>query len=179
MTYQVTAANLNELGANYIAVWHPVISGVTYDIVQLFDVVRYPLRNVVTQDDLVKHHKDLTDLLFSGETDYQTYIEQAFEDMFQWLDSKGTRPALVMSSEDLRRPIEHLALQKIFLSRAKEFEPPDRWASLATFHRNEFERWAQAAPLVYDYDESGTADGTSNTGNTGEEGKSTGFRWRV
>ena len=170
MTYSLAAGNADLLAVHYAAVWHPVISGVTYDFPQLFDVVRYPLRNMVTQDDLVKHHKDLTDLLFTGETDHQVYIEQAFEDVFQWLDSKGNRPALVLTGEDLRRPIEHLALHKKFIAIAKEHDPPDRWRSLADYHRSEYERWIQSAAFVYDVDQSGSADGTSTEDTTGEEG---------
>ncbi len=177
ITYAIVAGNTDLLGSNHIAVWYPVIGGVTYDFVQLFDVVRYPLRNNVQQADLVLHHPDLSNVLFTGEASFQVYTEQAFEDVYQWLDAKGKRPALVLSSEDLRRPIEHLALHKAFMARTND--PEDRWGMLAAFHLKEYDRWISSAALVYDTDQSGSADGTATDGNTGEEGGSLGFRFRI
>lgn len=178
LTYALSAANANLLASNYVAIWHVIASGVTYDFVQLFDVVRYPLRSNVIQADLEKHHKDLSDYLLTGESNAQVYIEQAFEDVYQWLDNKGNRPFLVLSVEDLRRPIEHLALEKIF--RPKSKNEGDREDRRATYHRAEYERLIQSAALVYDLDQSGSADGTSAFGNEGEEGsQGLGMRWRI
>lgn len=178
MTYSFTAANAANLDANYTAEWNATVSGVVYDAVQLFDVVRFPLYNSVNQADLVKYYPDLADTLFSGESDFQAYIEQAFEEVYAHLDNKGKRPYLVLSREDLRRPTEHLALQKIFQSRRKEIG--DKWDIRFEFHRLEYHRWVSETRFVYDEDESGTADGTSSlTPGSGEEGHGGGWRWRI
>lgn len=177
MTYAVVAGNTNLLGANYSAVWHAVISGVTYDFVQLFDVVRFPLRNMVRQADLLEHHPDLTDLLPASEANFQVYCERAFMRVYQWLDSKGRRPYLVLSSEDLRLPIEHKALELIFRPRSRE--DGDRWWSLAEHHATEYDKTLSAMSIVYDEDQSGTADGTAGYEKAGEERSIAAAAWKI
>ena len=178
MTYALSAANAASPGANYSAVWNPTIDSVVLEFFQLFDVVRYPLINVVQQADLVKHHADLTDVLFSGESNYQDYIEQAFQDVYQVLENHGKRPYLVMDNDSLRRPIEHKALALIFRARFKEEN--DRWWNYWQIHETEYNDWMQAANFVYDWTESGTADGTSNYDSlSGEEGHNVGPKYRI
>jgi len=146
----------------------------------LFDVVRVPFRNVVIQADLVFHHKDLTDLLATGESDTQVYIKQAGEDVQQYLDAKGNRPFLVLNPAACRRAIEHRALELFFFAKSKSTE--DRWYALYQAHQNSYHTELQALGplLVYDYDESGTADGTSAYGKSGEEGsQNVGMRFRI
>lgn len=178
MSYELSAANAANLGANYQAEWTFTDGTTTWERIQLFDVVRFPLYNVVTQADLVLHHNDLTDVLFSGESTAQVYIEQAFQDVFQFIDAKGKRPWLVLSAEDLRRPIEHRALELFFFSRFKQ--EGDRWWLLMAHHRDAYATWMQMANFVYDGDDSGTADGTDNeSGTSGEEGRNFQITWRV
>jgi hypothetical protein len=180
MTYALIAGNTSELGANYIADVAYVVSGTTYDARFLFDVVRTPLLNVVLQADLVFHHPDLTDLLTSGESNAQTYIKQAFEDVCGFIDSRGDRPYLVLNSEQLRRPIEHRALALFFFAKQKTLD--DRWGTYAASHESSYQSALAALgpKLVYDFNNSGTADGTDAEGKAGEEGaKNYGLRYRV
>lgn len=180
MTYTLVSGNTSELGANYVADVAYVVSGTTYDARFLFDVVRVPLLNVVLQADLVFHHSDLTDLLTGSESNAQTYIKQAFEDVCSFIDSRGDRPYLVLNSEQLRRAIEHRALALFFFAKRKTDE--DRWAGYAASHESSYQaELASLGPkLVYDFDQSGTADGTSAEVKSGEEGrKNYGLRIRV
>lgn len=180
MTYQLSAANAAELGANYTATVKYVVSGTTYRGRFLFDVVRHELVNPVQPSDLTRYHYDLTDLLMSGESNAQTYIVEAFIDVCEWLDSLGNRPYLALDSAVFRRAIEHKALERFFMARQKSAD--DRWATFADKHRGEYEREkASLGPrLVYDFDQSGTADGTSAEAKSGEEGAlHTGLRYRV
>lgn len=167
LTYALTAGNAAELGANYTADVKYYVSGVEYHGRFLFDVVCSQLTNPVTTADLVKHHPDLADIYFSGDSSTaEVYIEQSFEDVYQYIDSKGRRPFLVMGSDDLRRPIEHLALAKFFLARIKQED--DRWSVYHKFHLSQFEQWISTAQFVYDEDQSGTADGGDAQGAGGE-----------
>lgn len=180
MTYALIAGNTSELGANYVADVAYVVSGVSYDARVLFDVCRVPLRNVVIQADLAFHHADVADFLAAGESNTQSYIKQAFEDVCTYIESKGNRPYLVLHSEALRRAVEHRALALYFFSKRKNAE--DRWGSYAADHLVSYEREIQAvgSRLVYDLDQSGTADGTTVEGATGEEGsRHFGLRYRV
>lgn len=179
MTYTLTAANAAVLGANYSVQW--VVTDSNADVwerLQLFDVVRYPLYNVVIQADLVQHHPDLTSYLLSTESNAQAYIERAFHDVYQVLELKGFRPYLVLSPEDLRMPIEHLALAKFFAARRNE--TGDRWDILYQYHWGEYHNWSNATQFTYDRDESGTADGTSDTDSrVGEDGHNIGPSYRI
>lgn len=176
--YQLASSVADEYGSNWTAHWE-LTSGIgQHTCLQMFDVVRYPLQNPVEQTQLVRHHEDLADVLFSGQSDYSKQIELAFEDVYYMLESKGRRPNLVLSSEDLKRPIEHLSLHKIFLSRFKE--EGDRWWLLADYHLKQYHAWAQSMNFVYDEDNSGTVDGVSEFDSiSGEEGAGASIRWRI
>lgn len=180
MTYTLTSGNAGELGANYTADVAYVVSGTTYSARFVFDVVRVPLRNVVIQSDLTKHHIDLTDLLASGESNTQTYIAQAFEDVCTYLEGRDIRPYLALNPEVFRRSIEHRALELFFGAKTKQ--PEDRWALLRDRHATAYNTELQAlgTRLIHDIDQSGTADGTSTEGASGEEGsRNTGFSFRI
>lgn len=180
MTYALVSGNTDDLGSGYTADVSYVVSGVTYTGRFLFDVVRQPLLNVVLQADLVFHHSDLTDLLTGSESNAQTYIKQAFEDVCSFIDARGDRPYLVLNSEQLRRAIEHRALSLFFFAKRKSDE--DRWGTYAASHENSYQaELASLGPkLVYDFDQSGTADGLSAEGKSGEEGrKNYGLRIRI
>ena len=179
MTYALVAGNTATLGANYIADVAYTVSSVVYDARFLFDVVRAPYRNVVVTADLALHHVDLTDYLNSSESSSaQTYIEQAGEDVAQFLHNKGRREYLVLDMGDLRRPIEYLALSKIFFAKSKnEGDKFDRWFK---HYLSAYEGALAAINLVYDEDDSGTADGTSETDSeSGEDGTRFGARIHV
>ena len=177
-TYTLTAANADELDANWKAEWKPVISSTTYHMVQLFDVVRYPLRNMVIQADLIVLHPDLTDLLLGAASDFQSFIERAFEDVYMFVDAKRKRPWLHLDSEELRRPVEHRALELIYNSVRKNDD--DRYSALMNYHRDELHKWLSSTNFAYDADDSGDIDGTTTTGaQAGEEGRGSGVRWRT
>lgn len=178
LTYALSAGNSSVLGANYTAKWLVTYQSVVYPVIQLFDVVRTPLLNVVVPADLARRHPDLTDSLYSTESNAQKYIEDAYFDVFQIIDAKGKRPHLVLSSESLRRPIEELALSKFFAARIKTRD--DRWAYLYEMHKSEFDRTIQTIPYVYDIDDSGTVSGTSEyVSGLGEEGRTFVAGWKV
>lgn len=174
ITHTLAAANLDQYATNYRAHFKMTYSSTVYDYLVLFDIARFVFRNVVVHADLVKHHADLGNLLFSGESDTQAYIELAFEDVYARLESRGKRPYLVLDSESLRRPIEHLALYKFFRARQKNTE--DRFAGLADYHLEQFEIWFQTSTFIYDEDESGTADSSDTDATAGEEGSGGGLR---
>jgi len=179
LSYALTAGNAITLGANYVADVKYYVSGVEYHGRFLFDVVRSQLANPVISADLIRHHPDLADVYFTADSaTAQVYIEQAFEDVWQWIDSRGRRPYLVMSNEDMRRPIEHLALSRFFLPRVKATD--DRWSVYMKYHLDKYDDWIKTVNLVYDEDQSGTADGTSEfDGGTGEEGRNFQYRYSV
>ena len=178
MTYTLIAGNTSDLGAGYIADVVYVVSGATYDGRFLFDVCRVPLHNVVIAADLGLHQYDYADYLNSGETAMQ-HITRAFQDVCGFLHGRGQREYLVLNSEELRDAIEYASLARIFGSHLAA--SGDRTAALHEHYRNLYAAalTALGPKLVYDLDQSGTADGLSLEGPSGEEGAiSTGYRIR-
>ena len=170
MTYALVAGNTSLLAANYTADVAYTVSGTVRDANFVFDVCRRPPRNVVIQADLVFHHVDLTDLLTGAESNTQAYIRQSYEDLLVFLDGKSIRPYLVLNAEVMRRSIEHRALELFFFSKKKNDE--DRWAALERSHGQAYhtERDTLGERLIFDQDQSLTADGTATEGASGEEG---------
>ena len=179
MTYALTAGNTAELGANYKVDVAYVVSGVTYRGQSVFDVVRRGLQHTVIAADLAQHQHDYADYLNSGES-AQTHITRAYLDVCSFLQSQGRRPYLVLDPEEMRDAIEYGSLARIFGSHSAG--ESDRTAGLRDRYLN-LTATAMAAlgpKLVYDMDQSGTADGTSVDALTGEEGGiSTGYRIRI
>lgn len=162
MTYALTAGNADLLPgygdayAPWTAEWTVTDSnGTVRTFLTTFDVVLFPIYNVVTQADLVNHHKDLTDSLFTGESDAQLYIDMAQEDIYRRLENAGNRAWLIIDSETLRRPTEHLALAKYFASRITG-EINDRWKDLRDYHQKEADSWFDGTRFTYDFNQTGS-----------------------
>ena len=178
MTYALAAGNADTLGVNYTATVAYVVSSTTYDGMFLFDVVRRPIPNVVIQADLVKHHSDLADILFSGESNFQDDIEGAYCDWYMAVWNKTKRPWLILHPEEMRNAVEHLALAKIFFQRVKQ--DGDRWDRFHKFHLEQYQNWFANFVPAYDEDSSGTIDGGSQEGHGGESERAIGQPgWRV
>lgn len=161
MTYALTAGNADALPAYgdayapWKAEWTYTYGGVVTVFVSLFDVVMYPLYNVVTSADLIYHRFDLASS-YGGETSAQVYIDQAFEDIYLSFCSSGKRPWLTLDSTVLRRPIEFLALHKYFRARTKG--DSDRWALDAKYYYDLYETRMRSLPVTYDLDMTGNAN---------------------
>ena len=171
LTYQIASGNTGVLGVNYRAHWKITITGANPAVLEFFsffDVVRMPLWNIVRQDDLTKYHPGITDLLFTGESDYQDTIELAFSDVFEMLEARGKRPHLILDAQSMRKPVVHRALYLIFMARAKNAE--DRHSFWAAHHLSEFNRWFASTTFIYDEDQDGHASTSETDAQGGEEG---------
>jgi hypothetical protein len=164
MTYAISAGNADMLqgqfgayapwSAEWTVNYNAGAGNSTY--IQLFDVVRWPIYNVVTTADLLIHRPDLASAYFTGETSAKSYIDQGFDDVYRKLSSLGNRPYLVIDSEQLRRPVEHAALQIFYEARVRS--AGDRWEKYFIYHRDQFDRWFMGKTFTYDFDQSGTVD---------------------
>ena len=119
----------------------------------MFDVVQWPVANVVRQSDLQNHEPDLLSTLFTTETTAQAYIDLAFEDVCRRIEQAGNRPFLYINSEDLRRPTEYLALSKFFRARRKE--KGDKWDMLFHAFDSDYEDWFTSTKFIYNISQTG------------------------
>lgn len=65
ITYTFSASDNDTLDENYKLVLSYTVSGEVKQYVELFDVVRYPLKNVVSDEDLFKYISELSDNVFT------------------------------------------------------------------------------------------------------------------
>lgn len=159
MTYTLTAANADELAANWTADVSYTVSGVVYRGRFVFDVVLVPIVNVVEHADLLLHHVDLAALFTGGETTTQSYIEKAFIDVATFLDARDIPPNLTLNPDALRPGVEHRALELFFGDKVRTAD------DMFVLHRDRHavayasELLRLGALIIHDADESGTADG--------------------
>lgn len=159
MSYVLSAGNANILPpygegyAPWTANWFFTSGGVAYQKITTFDVVQWPIYNVVRTSDLANHYPDITSTLFTAESSTQSYISEAFIEVRQRLDNNGNRPWLVIDSEQVRKPVEYLALSKFFEARAKDNTGKD----FLRFQRNQkrFDDWFTTTKFVYNYEQTG------------------------
>lgn len=92
---------------------------------EYFDVVRRPLRSVITEDifEQVDPNLDLT--LPSGETTYAKWINDAWYEIIARIRAMGNRPALILDSQALGIPHKFKTLANYCFMQAKR--PDDLW----------------------------------------------------
>jgi hypothetical protein len=158
----VSAANAATLDQDYFAVWEwDAADGVQhYRRRQEFDVVRYCIYPVVTDQDLMVSIPDMQAYLPARagvklQSSWQPQIDKAFTIIQRRLLDNGNRPCLVLDSEELRQVHEKLCLYMICLA-ILSLTGGDIWSKLAERYLEEYEaEWARLR-LSYDASDDGT-----------------------
>jgi len=131
-------------------------------------LVRRTLYPVVTDADLFRRHSDLPQLLSTGTTSYQDYLDEAWATIINRLVAQGRRPYLVIQPSAMRDVHIALTLQLIFLDFQTSAGEGGRWQALAEHYGRAYtETWGQ---LRFSYDE---ADENKINPNTKKSGTST------
>jgi hypothetical protein len=152
--YQLAAVTTTaeQLGEGWLVEWALVMP----------DTVRHTFRNdaalcrrtlypVVSDADLTQRHSDLPNLLASGVTSYQAYLDEAFATIGNRLIAQGRRPYLIIQPSALREAHVAMALHLIFLDYATSAGDSSRWQVLADHYSRAYtEAWNQ---LKFTYDE--------------------------
>lgn len=140
--------------------WNLVGSGFDYTFDRQAALCRRRLFPVITDTDLTARHSDLTNIRPPSMTSFQSYIDEAWNDLLFQLRQKGTIPELVTSPEDLRQVHLFLTLKLIFTDFAIRFGDGSRWPSLAEMYGKEARSAFSQLSLVYSSDDSGNSDGS-------------------
>lgn len=136
--------------------WTFTVSSVEYTFQNHFDVVASKIVNPVIQADLEKNHPNLSDDLWSGETNFQTQIDKAFDYVRGRIKNKGLRAHLIIDAEQIKTAIEWKAMELIFFDFVRE--PNDQWDMRYQEAKAAFEEEFSSINFVYDTGDDGVAD---------------------
>lgn len=156
MTYTLDSAYTADLWENALIEIEYVISSITYKMVRLFDVVLNKLKSSVLDSHLKDYYPLLADEIWSGETNYDDQIQEAFLEVKRDIKDRGRRPAMIIDGEQIRELIIAKAFEIIFFSMIKE--EGDKWFIR---HEKEAQRYKDKITKLlihYDVDESGTIE---------------------
>jgi hypothetical protein len=153
-TYSLAAAatTAEQLGEGWLVEWALVMPDtVTHTFRNDAALCRRTLYPVISDADLTMRHSDLPNLLASGTTSYQSYLDESFATLCNRLISQGRRPFLVIQPSALREAHVALTLHMIFLDFSTSAGDSGRWQALADHYLRAYtEAWNQ---LRFTYDE--------------------------
>jgi hypothetical protein len=116
--YSIGAVTLaaEELEEAWLFEWALVMGDtITHTFRNEGGCVRRKLYPVITDDDLLRRHTDLSDLRPSGLSSFQDYIDEAWAELQNRIVGDGQRPYLVMSPSAFREPHIYKTLELMFL----------------------------------------------------------------
>jgi len=119
----------------------------------LFDIVLYKLINNVTDDDLKKYKPTLASDIWTGHTNYQAQIDEAFNLVKRDIKNMGKRPNLIIDSSQIRELIILRAFSIIFNDFSSS--PEDIWYARYLSTQEEYKRALDNTVFKYDEDEDG------------------------
>lgn len=79
-----------------------------------FDVVKWKIHANVIDSDLEKYYPDIQDHLWTGQANYSTQIQLAWQDVKRDIKAKGRRPSLIVVDADIKKLIELKSFVHIF-----------------------------------------------------------------
>ena len=161
MTYTLPAANTATLWENAIIEITYTISSVDRKMVRFFDVVRNKISPCIVDADLKEYYPELADEIWSGETNYDDQIQEAFKILKRDLKNKGRRPHMLIDGSQLRIPLIHKTFEIIFRGFFKE--AGDKWHELYKEHEQKFKDEFADLVIKYDSDEDGNIDRDEKT----------------
>jgi hypothetical protein len=151
-TLAAVTTTAEQLGEGWLVEWSLVMPDtVTHTFRNDAALCRRTLYPVVADADLTQRHSDLPNLLASGVTSYQSYLDEAFATIGNRLIAQGRRPYLIIQPSALREAHVAMALHLIFLDYATSAGDSSRWQVLADHYSRAYtEAWNQ---LKFTYDE--------------------------
>jgi len=156
LTYTLPATNTSDLEENAVIVIEYTYGGLDYKASFLWDCVINRLKCSVVDDDLKKYFPALADEIWGVQSNYDTQIAEAFQEVKSDIKDKGRRPAMLIDGTQLRKLIILKAFQIIFFDFAKAED--DIWFVRYEQMRETYEMRFSKLIIKYDADEDGIID---------------------
>jgi hypothetical protein len=125
-------------------------------MVRFFDVVLNKISPCIVDADLKEYYPELTDEIWSTESNYDDQIQEAFKVLKRDLKNKGNRPHMLIDGSQLRIPLIHKTFEIIFRGFFKE--EGDKWHLLYKEHEGKYTNEFDSLIIKYDADEDGVID---------------------
>jgi len=166
-TYTFTPASTLTLGVGWRIEWTLVISGGTYVFRNEAALVRNRLYPVITDADLFRRVSSLdpsnTTTTLSSVSDYQDYIDEAWNILNSKLIAMGNRPNLITTPSSLRESHLLLTLTLIFEDFSTRLSggdsAGDQYSEAAMSYREQYADAWNGIRFEYDLDDDGQSDG--------------------
>ncbi|HDR67995.1 MAG TPA: hypothetical protein ENN61_02970 [Bacteroidaceae bacterium] len=156
MVHSLSSIHTADLWEDAIIEISYVVSGVTCKAVFLFDVVLNKLEASVTDDDLKEYFPLLATEIWSGTSNYDDQIQEAFRMIKRDIKNKGKRPAMLIDGMQVRELVIFKTFEIIFFSFAKNED--SIWWTRYLEMKEKYKTAFEALRIKYDEDESGTID---------------------
>ena len=160
--YTVAASQLpvsKPLSEGYIETWVITIGTTAYTFKRPAYLCRSPIYPVISDIDITTLYPDLSNLLPSGETSWQKWIDESWYQILNRLRQHGSLPYLIMDPQSIREPHLHLALSLIWrVLHSALGQSEGRYLDLAKEHERSFDRTFKTMNFRYDQDEDGKMD---------------------
>lgn len=159
--YNVTYAAASSVFDNYTEDWRVrltyVYGGETHYVNYFFDVVKNKIYCDVIQSDLEKLHPELNNDLHSGLTNYQPFIDRAFEEVRVDIKAFGDRPSLMLDGSQVHNLIIYKALELIYFDFTNSVDDisHEKWKE----SKSKYEKMLGSVRLKYDKNQDQSADG--------------------
>lgn len=157
ITYEASASVFDDYTENWRIRIDYIHGGNTRYVSFFFDVVKNKIYCDVIQSDLEKLHPELNDDLHSGLSNYQPFIDAAFDDVKTDIKAFGDRPVLMLDGSQVHRLILYKSLEKIFFDFSNSVDDIS-WEK----HKkciSMYEKELGSLRLKYDRDQDEVADG--------------------
>lgn len=166
LTYSLAQASTDELWENATMEITYVLSSVTYKAVFFFDVVLTALKPNVIDADLQKYFPQIVSDIWSGTSNYDGQIQEAFRIVKRLIKDRGRRPAMLIDGSQVRELVIIKTFEIIFFNFSKA--PDDIWWRRYEQYKELYQQRFDALVIKYDEDESGTIDDSEAGGSLGQ-----------
>lgn len=144
--------------ADYSVEWDLSVSGVPGLYRRSLVIGRSRLHPVIDDSDLVNgRHSDLVAQRPSALASYQTYVDEAWNEIIDWLRLKGTLTHLVLDAESLRLWHTYATLELIFNDFTLGVDG-EKWETQRARYESKATAARDALTLTYDVDDDGVAE---------------------
>lgn len=128
-----------------------------------FDVVKWKINANVIDADLEKYYPELSNHIWSTQTNYSPQIDLAWQDVKRDIKAKGRRPSLIVVDSDIRKLIELKSFTHIFNAWFRK-ATDDVWLLRAQDAEKAYQEQFDKTELRYDESQDGIVDNAQNIG---------------
>jgi hypothetical protein len=168
VSYSLGASVLNdeEFGLRWLVLFDVIIGGVTYSFYNDAAICKTQIYPPITPTDLSDRHGDLSNLLPTGVTSTQAYIDAAWIELTSWLYSEAVPFWTLRTVSALREPLIFGALALCFRDFSTLLDSADRYTELAEMYETRKHKARQRLRGYFDRGEDDSVSSSQSPGSS-------------